>query len=226
VAKALKIEALPELGLETPNLLHIQESYLRQIAHGKPFTAKKKRKSDVAGTGAKIFRQKGTGRARQGERRNPHMTGGGLAFAPQPRLQHKRLNKRVRISALRSAVLWHIQQGSAYYIDGADFNTLPKTKQVAAVLNSIPGGNSDICLVLSKNSLVWRSTRNIGGVRLITPDHLNVRDLVESENLVFALSALDEYKKLLQLQWLPVLDDDADEAGPDIETAPSKEDEQ
>jgi large subunit ribosomal protein L4 len=225
VAKAIKIEALPELGLETPNLLHIQESYLRQIAHGKPFTAKKKRKSDVAGTGAKIFRQKGTGRARQGERRNPHMTGGGLAFAPQPRLQRKRLNKRVRISALRSAVLWHIQQGSAYYIDGADFNAMPKTKQVAAVLNSIPGGNSDICLVLSKNSLVWRSTRNIGGVRLITADHLNVRDLVESENLIFAASALDEYKKLLQLQWLPVLDDE-EESGPADTAAPEKEDEQ
>jgi large subunit ribosomal protein L4 len=224
MAKAVKIEALPELGLDEPNKLHIQESYLRQIAHGKPFTAKKKRKSDVAGTGAKIFRQKGTGRARQGERRNPHMTGGGLAFAPQPRLQLKRLNKRVRISALRSAVLWHVQQGSAYFVEGADFDALPKTKQVSMILDTIPGTGGDICLVLHKSALVWRSSRNLAGVRLITPDHLNVRDLVESENLVFAHSALEEYKLLLQLQWLPLDDGDVEPDADQIELA--KEDEQ
>lgn len=224
MAKAVKIEALPELGLDEPNKLHIQESYLRQIAHGKPFTAKKKRKSDVAGTGAKMFRQKGTGRARQGERRNPHMTGGGLAFAPQPRLQVKRLNKRIRVSALRSAVLWHVQQGSAYYVEGADFDTLPKTKQVAMLLDTIPGTGGDICLVLHKGALVWRSSRNLAGVRLITPEHLNVRDLVEAETLVFGASALDEYKQLLQLQWLPLDGEDAEPGAAATESL--KEDEQ
>jgi large subunit ribosomal protein L4 len=205
VAKTVKIEALPELGLDVPNLLHIQESYLRQIAHSKPLTAKKKRKSDVAGTGAKLFRQKGTGRARQGERRNPHMTGGGLAFAPQPRTPRKRLNKRVRISALRSAVLWHIQQGSAYYVEGADFEQFAKTKQVAQLLDSVPG-TGKLCLVLPRKSVIWRSSRNIGHVVLVSPLELNVRDLVESENLIFSASAIEEYKTFLKLQNEPVFD--------------------
>ena len=82
-------DALPELGLEEPNRLHIQESLLRQVAHGSPLTAKKKRKSDVRATSAKMYRQKGTGRARQGERTNPHFVGGGLAFPPTPRINRK-----------------------------------------------------------------------------------------------------------------------------------------
>lgn len=202
MAKLVRIDALEELGLDEPNFLHIQESYLRQVAHGKPFTAKKKRKSEVAGTGAKLLRQKGTGRARQGERRNPHMTGGGLAFAPHPRVAVKRLNKRVRVSALRSAVLWHIQSGSAHYIEGADFDGFAKTRQVAEVLHSVPG-SGDICLVLLRDVLAWRGSRNIAGVRRLTPAGLNVRDLVEVGNLVFSFGALESYRKLLQQQWMP-----------------------
>src|SRR5437764_995929 len=103
MATTIKIDALPELLIEQVNKLHIQESYLRQVANGSPFTACKKNKARVIGSTAKIYRQKGTGRARQGERKNPHFVGGGLAFPPMPRLQNKQLNKRVRRNALRSA---------------------------------------------------------------------------------------------------------------------------
>lgn len=202
MAKVVRIDALEELGLDEPNFLHIQESYVRQVAQGKPFMAKKKSKSEVAGTGAKMFRQKGTGRARQGGRRNPHMTGGGLAFAPHPREAVKGLNKRVRVSALRSAVLWHIQSGSAHCIEGADFDGFAKTKQVADVLHNVPG-SGDICLVLLRDVLAWRSSRNIAGVRRLTPEGLNVRDLVDAGNLVFSFGALESYRRLLQQQWVP-----------------------
>src|SRR5687767_5164641 len=127
MASTVKIDALPELLIERPNPLHIQESYLRQIANGTPFTASKKNKSRVSGSTAKIYRQKGTGRARQGERTNVHMRGGGLAFPPLPRLQTKRMNKHTRRSALRSAILHHVSGGSAWRIDGADFAGFEKT---------------------------------------------------------------------------------------------------
>ncbi|MCB1186743.1 50S ribosomal protein L4 [bacterium] len=198
MAKKVKLKELPELLLEKPNVYHIQESYLRQIALGSPLTAKKKRKSDVKATSAKWYRQKGTGRARQGERTNPHMYGGGLAFPPRPRRQVKNLNKQVRRSALRSAVLHHIVSDSAFVIQGKDFDGFNKTKDVNGVLAGVEART--INLVVLNDSAVWLGARNLPFVRSVTPEHLNVRDLVESEALVFSQSALDHYKDLLSLQ--------------------------
>jgi large subunit ribosomal protein L4 len=201
MAKLEALAELAELSLEEPNLNHIRESYLRQVANGRPFTAKKKRKSDVAMTGAKWFRQKGTGRARQGERSNPHMHGGGLAFAPQPRPQTKQLNKRVRRSALRSAVLAHIKGGSAYVVTGADFDGFAKTKQVAQALSGLDA--SSLTLVVNGGAQATLGSRNLPQVRLLTPERVNVRDLVETRALVFAESALARYRQILTGQNAP-----------------------
>lgn len=189
------IGSLPELGIDEPNLNHIRESYLRQIANGRPFTAKKKRKSDVNMTSAKWYRQKGTGRARQGEKSNPHMYKGGRAFPPRPRLQLKKLNKQVRRNALRSAVLAHVLNGSAYQIIGADFDNFAKTREVAAVLAGVQANS--FTLVVNEGQPAVLGSRNLAQVRLITPERVNVRDLVESGAVVFAASALERYKQLL-----------------------------
>jgi large subunit ribosomal protein L4 len=190
------LSELQELGLDEPNLHHISESYLRQVAHGSPLTAKKKRKSDVAMTTAKWYRQKGTGRARQGEKSNPHMYKGGRAFPPRPRLQRKGLNKHVRRSALRSAVLAHVQSGSAYLVRGGDFDGFSKTKQVAGVLSGVAAPT--LVLVVNAGAGAQLASRNLPHVRLLTPERINVRDLVESQALVFAETALDSYRQLLK----------------------------
>jgi large subunit ribosomal protein L4 len=197
VAKIVKIKDMPELGLEEPNMLHIQESYTRQVAHSKPITAKKKRKSDVTATGAKWFRQKGTGRARQGERTNPHMYGGGLAFPPHPRLQNKKLNKRVRISALRSAVLAHVLGGSAYCVQGPDFEDAAKTREVYSGLDSVFAEGS-VVLVLPAGAGAWLAGRNIAGLTMVHPEEINVRDLVDNDSLVFTTGSLQRFKELLE----------------------------
>lgn len=196
MAKTVKLKELTDLGLDQINRLHIQESYLRQSAHIRPLTAKKKSKSEVRATGAKWYRQKGTGRARQGETTNPHLTGGGLAFPPHPRRPRKRLNKHVRRSALRSAMLHHIRAGSATVVQGQDFLEIAKTKAVDAILKKVAGYES-ICLVLPADVAVWRAARNLWNVRLTTPAALCVRDLVECGQLVFAQGALDEFKQIL-----------------------------
>ncbi len=162
MAKAVKIEALPELGLDQPNKLHIQESYLRQIAHGKPFTAKKKRKSDVAGTGAKMFRQKGTGRARQGERRNPHMTGGGLAVraAAAPAAQAAEQARPRQRSALSGCC----GMSSKAQPTSSKARTLMRCRRRSrsrCCWTRSPAPADDICLVLHQGALVWRCSRNI-----------------------------------------------------------------
>ena len=214
MAKVVRIKELPELNLDVVNMFHIQESYRRQIFHARPVTAKKKSKSDVRATSAKWFRQKGTGRARQGERTNPHLYGGGLAFPPHPRKRKKGLNKQVRISAVRSAVLAHLESESLFYIQGKEFDSLEKTKAIAEVLGKIEG-TGDVCLVLTPGTNSWRSSRNLPMVRLISPQHVNVRDLVDSENVVFSKSALVEYKELLVAKNIP-----ADDGAVELEEAP------
>ena len=196
MAKTVKLKELTDLGLDDINLLHIQESYVRQSAHARPLTAKKKSKSEVRATGAKWYRQKGTGRARQGETTNPHLTGGGLAFPPHPRTPRKRLNKQVRRSALRSALLHHIRVGSATVVQGQDFLQIAKTKAVDAILKKVAGYES-VCLVLPADVAVWQAARNLWNVRLTTAAALCVRDLVECGQLVFAQGALDEFKLIL-----------------------------
>ncbi len=201
MAKATKLTELPELLISEPNMFHIQESYLRQMTHDRPLTAKKKSKAEVEATGAKWFRQKGTGRARQGEQTNPHMYGGGLAFPPTPRAPRKHLNKQIRVSALRSAVLAHIKDESCFVIESKDFEQIAKTKEVAAQLTELAGS---ITLVIPQDAPVWRSSRNLLMVRQMTPQHLNVRDLVETDFLVFSASALDEYREMLKEQSIPI----------------------
>ncbi|MBN2083050.1 50S ribosomal protein L4 [bacterium] len=219
MARTVKLKELPELGISTPNQFHVQESYLRQVRHGLPATARKKRKSDVQATGAKWYRQKGTGRARQGEQTNPHMTGGGLAFPPLHRLRKTGLNKHIRKSALRSAVLLHIEAETAYVVQGQDFEKIAKTKEAAEIVAKLSEYET-ICLVASPDSLLWRSARNIWNVRLVAPRFLNVRDLVESSRLVFSQTALDEFKKYLNQHNEPADEEETaapTEAGDDVE---------
>ena len=201
MAKATKLTELPELLISEPNMFHIQETYLRQMVHDRPLTAKKKSKSEVAATSAKWFRQKGTGRARQGEQTNPHLHGGGRAFPPIPRTPRKRLNKQVRASGLRSAVLAHIKDGSCFVIKTKGFEELAKTKEVASQLSELAGS---IALVIPDGAPVWLASRNLVMVRQMTPQHINVRDLVETDFLVFSTNALDEYRELLKQQSIPV----------------------
>lgn len=211
MAKLVKLTALAELGIDQPNMLHIQESYLRQVAHSKPFTAKKKTKGEVCMTTAKWFRQKGTGRARQGAKSNPHMYGGGRAFPPRPRVKHMGLNKHVRQSAVRSGVLWHIQQGTASMIKGADFDAFEKTREIATVLNELTRFGT-ICLVQRRDMPAWRSTRNIWNVRQLVPQSINLRDVMEAHYLVFTESALEDFRELLKLRLEPLAAEDAQPA--------------
>ena len=189
------------------------------MAHAKPITAKKQRKSDVTATGAKWFRQKGTGRARQGERTNPHMYGGGLAFPPRPRLQTKKLNKRVRISAMRSSVLAHVLGGTAYCLQGKEFEDAAKTREVFAEVASLLA-DGQVCLVLPADVGAWRAGRNIYGLAMLQPEELNVRDLVDSASLVFTTNSLQRFREQLEARNAAPADVDVEpEAEPAAEAA-------
>ena len=171
------------------NYFHITEAYLAQKTSSFRFTAKAKTKAEVNMTGAKWFRQKGTGRARQGEMSNPHLKGGGKAHGPRPRYSANKINKRVRRSAWLSALGYHLGRGTLFVIEDDFAESLTKTRQVVAVLESAEQFGRAIFCCPAGSPLVL-SARNIFKVLVLPPERLNVGDMMLADCIVFTRSAL------------------------------------
>jgi large subunit ribosomal protein L4 len=185
------INAIPELTIESINYGHISLAYRRQRILAAPRMAKTKKKAEVDLTSAKWFRQKGTGRARQGARSNPHMRGGGVVFGPIPGLRASRLNRKVRRSALQSALLYHLEQGSVKLLKGAEFSEYLKTKDAyKALLKS--GFEGRGLVIVQREAPVLRALRNISGITVLSPDRLNVGDLVNCNFIIFTEQAFED----------------------------------
>jgi len=173
------------------NFYHITDAFLMQKVNSFHFTSKAKTKAEVSMTGAKWFRQKGTGRARQGEKSNPHLTGGGKAHGPHPRYSPNKLNKRVRRSALLSALAYHFGRSTMYVVEDSVVSNMWKTREAAALLNGA-GLIKRTLVCCTGDSPLNRSIRNVANVIVLSPDRLNIRDIMLAENLVFTSSALKE----------------------------------
>ena len=190
------ITEIPELTIESVNYGHISLAYRRQRLLAAPRMAKTKKKAEVDLTSAKWFRQKGTGRARQGARSNPHMRGGGVVFGPIPGVRASKLNRKVRRSALQSALLYHLEGGSVKMMKGDEFSNFTKTKDAYnALLKS--GFEGRGILVLPREVPVLRALRNISGITVLSPERLNVGDLVECNFVIFTEQAYAEACKHL-----------------------------
>ncbi|MEP0813890.1 MAG: 50S ribosomal protein L4 [bacterium] len=194
MAELKKIKTISGVDGIPINYFHITESYLRQTVNSFRFTSKVKTKAEVDATGSKWFRQKGTGRARQGEMTNPHMSGGGKAHPPRPRYRPIKLNKRVRRSAWLSALGWHLSRGTAFVVEAAEVAGMLKTKQVAEMLDSA-GLYGRLIICCSESSPLNRSARNLANVALLSPSRLNVRDMMLAESIVFVNDALAETER-------------------------------
>lgn len=171
------------------NYFHITEAFLNQKTNSFRFTSKAKTKAEVQMTGAKWFRQKGTGRARQGEMSNPHLKGGGKAHGPRPRFSPSKLNKRVKRSAWLSALAYHLERGTLFVIEDSFAAELKKTRQVVGLLESADQfGRAIICC--QTDSPLVLSARNIHKVSALPPERLNVCDMMIADCIVFTRSAL------------------------------------
>jgi large subunit ribosomal protein L4 len=144
----------------------------------------------VRGGGAKPWRQKGTGRARQGSIRAPHFAGGGVVFGPTPRSYTVKVNRKARRAALRSALSMHAERSSIFGLDASAFDA-PSTKQAAELLEDRRGGS--VLLVLSgpDEAAAFKSFRNLAGVSVLAADDCGVADLVGAASVVFSQGALD-----------------------------------
>jgi large subunit ribosomal protein L4 len=151
-----------------------------------------KTRGDVAGGGKKPWRQKGTGRARQGSTRAPQWTGGGVVHGPHPRDHDMRVNKKMRKGALRSALTDAVQSDKLVVVNDLEFDE-PKTKRAAEVLDALKVGGK-VLLVLpgpTENGAAEKSFRNIGGVRVAYAKGLGVYEVVAADKIVATTSALD-----------------------------------
>ena len=171
------------------DLMH--RAVLRQQAHSRQGTASTLTRSEVRGGGRKPYKQKGTGRARQGSVRTPLRPGGGIIFGPKPRSYNLAMNRKERRSALRTALMARVED-LVVVKDFATTLTAPKTKEIIDALARLDvSATSKVLIILTNPSeAVQRSIRNLETVKLIAADQLNVFDLLHANKLVLRISAL------------------------------------
>ena len=177
------------------DLLH--RAVLRQQAHSRQGTASSLTRSEVRGGGRKPYKQKGTGRARQGSIRTPLRPGGGVIFGPKPRKYNLEMNRKERRLALRTALMSRISDAKIIKDFGSKLE-VPKTSEIVAVLKRI-GIDSDgkILIILNHPSeIIKRSIRNLEKIKLISADQLNVFDLLNANSLVIGEDALSTIKEV------------------------------
>ncbi|MDG2328576.1 MAG: 50S ribosomal protein L4 [Synechococcus sp. SP1 MAG] len=171
------------------DLMH--RAVLRQQAHMRQGTASTLTRSEVRGGGRKPYKQKGTGRARQGSVRTPLRPGGGVIFGPKPRSYNLAMNRKERRSALRTALMARIDDITVVKDFGTSLEA-PKTREITEVLGRLGiAADTKVLIVLTNPSeMVRRSVRNLDKVKLISANHLNVFDLLHANSLVVGEDAL------------------------------------
>jgi len=175
------------------HLLHEVVRYQR--AHQRSGSASTKGRSDVSGGGAKPFRQKGTGRARQGTRRAPQMRGGGTVFGPTPRDHGFKLNKKVRANALKSALSRRVADQKVVLIDQLTLSEV-KTRHFADFLSRFDVGAA-LVVIHENDEVVELSARNIPRVKVMKTDGLNVYDVLGHDHLILTVPAAEAVKERL-----------------------------
>ena len=168
------------------HLVHM--AVVQQLANNRQGTQKAKTRSEVSGGGRKPWRQKGTGHARQGSTRAAQWTGGGVVFAPTPREYTKKLNKKERRIALKSALTSRVQADKFVVIDEFKFDEI-KTKNVKAMLDSV-GAKKALVVMGSKNDNLVLSARNLPGVKTALTSTINVYDILKYDTVVVSKEAV------------------------------------
>jgi len=164
-----------------------------QLAAARAGTHSTKTRSEVRGGGKKPWRQKGTGRARQGSIRAPQWTGGGVAFGPQPRDHSLRVNKKEKILALRSALTDRLAGGNLLVLDGLDFDE-PRTRRAVELIEALDlEGRKLLFVVDGLEEAAIKSLRNLQTVHIVTFDQLNTYDVLASDTVVFTRDSLDAF---------------------------------
>ena len=175
------------------NVPLIHQVVVAQQAAARQGTHSTKTRGEVRGGGAKPWRQKGTGRARQGSRRAPQWTGGGVVHGPTPHGYAQRTPKKMVAAALRGALSDRAREGLVFVVDQIVTGDAPSTKQAALRLAEVGEFVRYLVVLDREDTNAWLSLRNLPGVHVIAADQLNAYDVVVSDAVVFTSAALDSF---------------------------------
>ena len=220
----------PEIFDAKVNLPLMHQVVVAQEAAARQGTHATKTRGMVRGGGKKPYRQKGTGRARQGSTRAPQFAGGGVVHGPQPRSYAQRTPKKMKAAALRGALSDRARHGRVHVVASLVEGTTPRTRQAVAALaavTGVPAGMAPVLVVASvSDQVTWLSLRNARGVHLLDEGQLNTYDVLVSDHVVFTQAALDSFVARSTGTTVPDAADDtaaddtaADTAADDTETA-------
>ncbi|MFO7171085.1 MAG: 50S ribosomal protein L4 [Chloroflexota bacterium] len=176
-------------GIE-PNIPVMHQYVVMQQANARLGTHNTRGRGEVAGSTRKLYRQKGTGRARQGSIRAPHRKGGGVAHGPHPRKYTKAMPKKMRRLAVRSALSAKFAADEIRFVDALNFEQ-PRTKDMLAVLSGLKLDGKTLIVVDRKDENLQRSANNLPRVKTLLANYLNVRDLLSYDNVLMVKAAVD-----------------------------------
>lgn len=192
--KKVREVELPATLFEAPvNVDLMHQAYTRQMANARLGTHDTKVRSEVRGGGRKPWKQKGTGRARQGSRRAAQWVGGGRIHTPHPRSYEQRMPKKMRQAALRSALSVKAAESSIVVVEDLDIKEA-KTKSMVDALNNLVGTSTSLVLMPTKDQnydSVMRSANNIDNTKVLLASYLNIRDVLNFDKVVLPVKAID-----------------------------------
>jgi len=172
------------------NIPLMHQVVVAQLAAARQGTHKTKTRGEVAGGGKKPYRQKGTGRARQGSIRAPQFSGGGVVHGPVPRDYSKKVPKKMKAAALRGALSDRARDGRMYVVSTLIDADVPSTKTALAALKRVVESRRVLVVLDRDDEVTWKSLRNVPTVHLLAPDQLNTYDVLVNDHLVFTTAAL------------------------------------
>jgi large subunit ribosomal protein L4 len=177
-----------------PNIPLIHQVVVAQLAAARQGTHKTKTRGEVSGGGRKPYRQKGTGRARQGSTRAPQFAGGGIVHGPTPRDYSQRTPKKMKAAALRGALSDRARAGLVHVVSGIVDGDTPSTRSARQAVEAVAGAGTRVLAVVDRDDSVnLLSLRNLPQVHLIAPDQLNTYDVLVNDVVLFTQAALDEF---------------------------------
>jgi large subunit ribosomal protein L4 len=174
-------------------LMH--QAFVRQLANARQGTHSTLSRGEIRMTTAKWYRQKGTGRARHGAQSAPIFVGGGLAHGPKPRDYSKKMPKKMRRGAIRSALSTLVRDNQLVVVDKLDVDT-PKTKEVSQMLNGLVNDQSALILVTAEQKSMRKSVNNLADAHSIIVNYLNIRDLLKYDKVIMPLDTLEVIKSI------------------------------
>ena len=187
------VELPAELFDVEPNIALMHQVVIAQLAAKRQGTHSTKTRGEVSGGGKKPYRQKGTGRARQGSTRAPQFAGGGVVHGPQPRDYSQRTPKKMIAAALRGALSDRARNERIHAITELVAGQTPSTKSAKAFLSTLTESKKVLIVIGRADEVGAKSVRNLPGVHVISPDQLNTYDVLDADDVIFSVEALNAY---------------------------------